>query len=218
MTGMQDEFYLLFKGKSFADFLESINGGFHSCEKDELSKISTQSIIEYTLLLLDKIHFQEKYKLGFQLEYPTEYYLIHETNPDVRIKDSLTHIVFEPTLEFVWQAFLLTNAGKVLREINELVLVYGDLLSMYSAYYLNTFKWEPNINVFLSPKIFLAEHYARVETCWIEQNELGLYKEICEYDIRENVIRLNNRTSHLLLPPWGSDDYYESPLEKTLPF
>ena len=152
------------------------------------------------------------------MEYPTGYYLTNGTNQGARIKDSLTHIVAEPTTEFVWQAYLLANADKVLKDINDLVVAYGDLLSMYSADYLDTFKWEPDINVFLEPKVFLADNHARVECCWIDENELGLYKEICEYDIQENVFQLTNQKSHLLLPPWGSEDYYESPLEKIQPF
>ena len=86
------------------------------------------------------------------MEYPTGYCLTNGTNQGVRIKDSLTHIVDEPTTEFVWQAYLLANADKVLKDINDLVVAYGDLLSMYSADYLDTFKWEPDINVFFRTK------------------------------------------------------------------
>lgn len=213
-----DDWYLYCKGKAFTSFLQSINHGFQKNAKPELSNINTQSIIEYTSLLMDRIRWRENYKLEFQFEYPTGYYLTNETDQGVRIKDSLTHIIAEPTTEFVWQAYLLVNADKVLNDINDLVVAYGDLLSMYSADYLDTFKWEPDINVFLEPKVFLADNHARVECCWIDENELGLYKEICEYDIQGNVFQLTNRKSHLLLPPWGSEDYYESQLEKVLPF
>lgn len=215
---MLDDWYLYRKGKAFTGFLQSINQGFGEYAKKQLSNINTQSIIEYTSLLLDRIRWQENYRIEFQLEYPTGYYLTNGTNQGVRIKDSLTHIVAEPTTEFVWQAYLLANADKVLKDINDLVVAYGDLLSMYSADYLDTFKWEPDINVFLEPKVFLADNHARVECCWIDENELGLYKEICEYDIQENVFQLTNQKSHLMLPPWGSEDYYESPLEKIQPF
>lgn len=159
---MLDDWYLYRKGKAFTSFLQSINLGF---EKTELSNINTQCIIEYTSLLLDRIHWQEFYRLEFQLEYPTGYYLTNGTNQDVRIKDSLTHIVVEPTTEFVWQTYLLANADKVLNDTNDLVVAYGDLLSMYSEDYLDTFKWEPDINVFLEPKVFLADNHARVECC-----------------------------------------------------
>ena len=192
---MLDDWYLYRKGKAFTGFLQSINQGFGEYAKKQLSNINTQSIIEYTSLLLDRIRWQENYRIEFQLEYPTGYYLTNGTNQGVRIKDSLTHIVAEPTTEFVWQAYLLANADKVLKDINDLVVAYGDLLS-----------------------VFLADNHARVECCWIDENELGLYKEICEYDIQENVFQLTNQKSHLLLPPWGSEDYYESPLEKIQPF
>lgn len=205
--------YIYDKGKAFNYFMQSIQG-FHKYDKIELSNIDTQCIIEYTSLLLDRIHWQEHYRLEFQLEYPTGYYLTNETNQGVRIKDSLTHIVAEPTTEFIWQAYLLVNAYKVLNDLNDIVVAYGDLLWMYSGDYLNTFKWEPNINEFLEPKVSLEDSYARVECCWIDQNELGLYKELCEYDIQENVIQLKERNFHLLLPPWGSEDYYESPLKR----
>ena len=66
----------------------------------------------------------------------------------------------------------MTNADKVLKDINDLVVAYGDLLSMYSEDYLDTFKWEPNINDFLEPKVFLADSHAKVECCWIDENEL----------------------------------------------
>lgn len=171
----------------------------------------------YTSLLLDRIHWQDNYWLEFQLEFPDGYYLTNVANQSVLIKDSLTHIVTEPTTEFVWQAYLLSNSDKVFHDMDCLIVAFCDLLWMYSEDYLFTFKWEPDINVVLEPKIFLSESYARVEYCWINENELGLYKEICEYDIRDNVFQLTNRKSHLLLPPWGSDDYYESPLEKIQP-
>lgn len=95
---MLDDWYLYRKGKAFTSFLQSINLGF---EKTELSNINTQCIIEHTSLLLDRIHWQENYRLEFQLEYPTGYCLTNGTNQGVRIKDSLTHIVAEPTTEFV---------------------------------------------------------------------------------------------------------------------
>lgn len=215
---MLNDWYLYRKGKAFTGFLQSINIGFKEDAKTELSNINTQYIIGYTSQLLDRIHWQNNYRLEFQLEYPTGYYLTNETNQSVRIKDSLTHIVAEPTTEFIWQAYLLTNADKVLKDINDIVVAYGDLLWMYSEDYLDTFKWEPNINDFLEPKVFLADSHARVECCWIDQNEYGLYKEICEYDIREKDFQLTNHKCHLLLPPWGSEDYYESPLEKVMPF
>lgn len=109
-----DDWYLYRKGKAFTDFMQSINHGFQKNEKPQLSNINTQSIIEYTSLLLDRIHWQKNYRLEFQLEYPTGYYLTNKTNQSVCIKDLLTHIVAEPTAEVVWQAYLLTNADKVL--------------------------------------------------------------------------------------------------------
>ena len=166
---------------------------------------------------MNKIHFRDNYELGFALTYPTEYCLT-DKNFETYIKDLLPYIIPELTIEFVWQMYLLTNANKVLNELNDLVVGYGDLFWMFSLDYLDTFKWEPNFNEFIEPKLFLDNNYARVECCWIDSNELGLYKEICEYEIQEAIIQLKDRHTHLLLPPWGSDDYYKSPLEQVLPF
>lgn len=112
----------------------------------------------------------------------------------------------------------MTNADKILHGINDYVSSYCELLWMYSDEYLNTFKWEPNINEFLDPKLVLHGTYAKVECCWIESNEMGLYKDICEYDIRDETIEEKSHTTQLLLPPWGSDDYYQAVLDKLLPF
>ena len=130
----------------------------------------------YTSLLLDRIHWQDNYWLEFQLEFPDGYYLTNVANQSVLIKDSLTHIVTEPTTEFVWQAYLLSNSDKVFHDMDCLIVAFCDLLWMYSEDYLLTFKWEPDINVFLEPKVFLAENYARVECCWINENELDFIK------------------------------------------
>lgn len=218
MANLKDDWYLYHKGKAFINFMWSINNGFSEYEKNELSSISTQSIIEYTHLLLDKIHLHVNYKLEFKLEFPMGYYLVNKTNPQICIEDLLPHLIAETTSEFIWQTYLLTNASKILRDVNDIVVAYGDLLWMFSENYLSSFKWEPNINEFFEPKVFLEHNYARVECCWIEGNEWGLYKEICEYNIRESAIQLINCRHNLLLPPWGSDEYYECTLERVCPF
>lgn len=149
------------KGRAFTDFLQSVSSGIIYGDKRKKlvhSDKNTQCIVEYTHILLDKIH------------------------------------------------------------LNDYVSSYCELLWMYSDEYLNTFKWEPNINEFLDPKLVLHGTYAKVECCWIESNEMGLYKDICEYDIRDETIEEKSHTTQLLLPPWGSDDYYQAVLDKLLPF
>ncbi|WP_278411193.1 hypothetical protein [Barnesiella intestinihominis] len=209
------------KGRAFTDFLQSVSSGIIYGDKRKklvLSDINTQCIVEYTHILLDKIHFRGNYTLGFQLDYPSGYYLRNKTYPQIRMECLFPYIVPEESPEFVWQMYLLTNADKILHGINDYVSSYCELLWMYSDEYLNTFKWEPNINEFLDPKLVLHGTYAKVECCWIESNEMGLYKDICEYDIRDETIEEKSHTIQLLLPPWGSDDYYQAVLDKLLPF
>lgn len=57
------------KGRAFTDFLQSVSSGIIYGDKRKklvLSDINTQCIVEYTHILLDKIHFRGNYTLGFQ--------------------------------------------------------------------------------------------------------------------------------------------------------
>ena len=66
------------KGRAFTDFLQSVSSGIIYGDKRKKlvhSDINTQCIVEYTHILLDKIHFRGNYTLGFQLDYPSGYYL-----------------------------------------------------------------------------------------------------------------------------------------------
>lgn len=205
-TTFEDDFYIYQKGKAFTNFLESIDKGF--CEYDNPDKLNmnTKCIIEYTSLLLDRIHFRENSTIGFYMTFPKCFYLINRDNPSDEIYDLLPYIIPEQSVEFIWQMYLLTNSEKILYDINDFVADYGDLLWMYSDEYLNTFKWEPNINDFIKPKVLLENNYARVECCWIEGNEIGLYKEVCEYNILDDKVLLINEQTTRLLPPWGAED------------
>ena len=153
------------KGRAFTDFLQSVSSGIIYGDKRKKlvhSDKNTQCIVEYTHILLDKIHFRGNYTLGFQLDYPSGYYLRNKTYPQIRMECLFPYIVPEESPEFVWQMYLLTNADKILHGINDYVSSYCELLWMYSDEYLNTFKWEPNINEFLDPKLVLHGTYAKV--------------------------------------------------------
>lgn len=93
------------------------------------------------------------------------------------------------------------------------------MLSIRTFYWIKYIFEGTTHSVFnLDPKLVLHGTYAKVECCWIESNEMGLYKDICEYDIRDETIEQKSHTTQLLLPPWGSDDYYQAVLDKLLPF
>ncbi len=227
--------YLNYKGHAFTGFLWSIYDGIinsinYENRELELSIINTNSITEYTSILMDKILFHDNLKLGFHLNrigyrffagyIGPRYFLYDTANPQDICEDIISKVIPVPTPELIWQVYLLTNANKVLAEDNVFIGYYADLLRFYSAETLNTYLGQPDINEVIEPKVFLHDNYAKVECCWFEEYDTGpdesylyeycrgLYIDTCEYEIQNNTIRLINRTEQQLLKSWYVDETY----------